>query len=70
MSTPTPTPQSSLSGDLNLDGMIDILDVQLWINVFLGIETDADLVSRADVNKDGSINVLDVQQLTNLILLG
>jgi len=67
----TPTPISSPeSGDLNADGMINIVDVQLCINVFLGVELDAGITTRADVNSDGSVNVLDVQQLVNTILLG
>jgi hypothetical protein len=50
--------------------MINIVDVQLCINVFLGVELDAGITTRADVNSDGSVNVLDVQQLVNTILLG
>ena len=67
----TPTPGSSPeSGDLNADGMINIVDVQLCINVFLGVELDADISARADVNSDSSVNVLDVQQIVNIILTG
>ncbi|MCJ7567860.1 MAG: PQQ-binding-like beta-propeller repeat protein, partial [Anaerolineales bacterium] len=68
--TPTPTSQSSLPGDLNQDGSINILDLQLTINVFLGIENDPGITARADVNGDGIVNILDVQQLANLILSG
>jgi len=67
---PTPTASGGLQGDLNADGVVDVRDVQVWINIFLGVETNPDLVSRADVNGDGSINVLDVQMLSNIILSG
>ena len=68
-STPTitPTPQP---GDLNLDGAINVLDIQLCVNVFLGVETDPAIVDRSDLNGDGAVNVLDVQLLVNLFLAG
>jgi hypothetical protein len=62
---PSPTPQSS---DLNGDGHIDVLDVQLCVNVFLGTETDPGIVARADVNGDDAVNVLDVQLVVNTFL--
>jgi hypothetical protein len=56
--------------DLNLDGQINVLDVQICVNVFLGVETDAEISERADVNVDGAVNVLDVQHIVNAILAG
>ncbi len=64
---PSPTPQPE---DINMDGRIDVLDVQLCVNVFLGSETDPGLVARADVNSDGSVDVLDVQMVVNTFLGG
>lgn len=55
-------------GDLNGDGGVDIVDVQLCVNVFLGTETDPVVTSRADVNSDATVDVLDVQAIVNLIL--
>ena len=66
----TPTNAGPVIGDLNADGLVDIRDIQIWINVFLGVVTDPGLESLADVNGDGSVNILDLQQITNLILLG
>jgi len=63
-----PTPD--LAGDLNLDGVVDVLDVQLCVNVFLGTETEAEVVDRADVNLDSEVNVLDVQVIVNTFLAG
>ncbi len=63
----TPTPEAM---DINADGKVDIVDVQLCINVFLGVELDPDISALADVNGDGNVNVIDVQQVVNSILTG
>jgi hypothetical protein len=47
-----------------------VLDVQLCVNVFLGSETDPEIVARADVNGDGTANVLDIQAIVNAFLQG
>lgn len=65
--TPTPT---ATPGDINLDGRVDVLDVQLCVNVFLETETDEALISRADANVDGSVDVLDVQAIVNIFFAG
>jgi hypothetical protein len=74
-STPTATPSSTPSGppaagDINQDGRVDVLDVQLCVNVVLGLETDPAIVARADANEDGQANVLDVQIVVNAFLEG
>jgi len=53
-----------LTGDVNEDSLINILDVILVINLIL--ESEFNLT--ADINNDDSINVLDVVQLVNIIL--
>jgi subtilisin family serine protease len=72
--TDTPLPPTATSSpamaDLNLDGGVDVLDVQLCVNVFLGTETDPGIVSRSDVNSDSSVDVLDVQLVVNVFLGG
>jgi murein DD-endopeptidase MepM/ murein hydrolase activator NlpD len=71
--TPTPTTTPTLvaaSADINLDGRVDVLDVQLAVNVFLGTEADPGIVARADVNGDGSVDVIDVQAIVNVFLFG
>ena len=67
IATATPTPRPA---DLNGDGQVNVLDVQLAVNVFLGTQTDPALVSRADINGDGTVNVLDVQAIANIVLTG
>lgn len=61
-------PLSEMKGDLNGDGSIDILDIQLCVNVALGTEDDPTIVQAADVNEDGVVNVLDVQLTINIFL--
>jgi hypothetical protein len=53
-----------LAGDLNLDGILNVLDVVLMVNMVLGNGYD----ESADMNGDGIINVLDIVTLINAIL--
>lgn len=57
-----------MPSDLNLDGQVDITDVQLCVNVFMGTETSPEITFRADVNSDGAVNILDVQLIVNTVL--
>ena len=54
-----------LPGDVNNDGLINILDVVSTVNIVLGM---ADWVDAADYNDDGVINVLDIVSIVNIIL--
>ncbi len=57
------------SGDVNLDGTLNVLDVVMMVNYVLdAIEFSPIQVSLADLNEDGGVNVLDIVQLVNLIL--
>ena len=53
-----------ITGDINADGYIDILDIITTVNLVLNNEYN----SYADLNLDSTINVLDVIQLVNIIL--
>ncbi len=52
-------------GDMTGDGLLNILDVVILVNIVLG-ESETDLTG--DMNQDGGINVLDIVQLVNAIL--
>ena len=52
-------------GDINQDGVLNILDVILITNIILNENIYNEL---ADINQDGSINVLDVILLIAIIL--
>jgi len=56
--------ETSINGDVNQDGSVNILDVVMTVNIVLSGEYD-DL---ADLNNDGAVDVLDIVQLVNLIL--
>ena len=55
---------NSISGDLNNDSSIDVLDVVLLVNIAL----DNNYSNNADINNDNFVNVLDIVLLVNLIL--
>jgi len=61
--------QSGISGDVNEDGNIDVLDVVLTINFILlfTVPTEYQFWA-ADLNTDLELNVLDVVLFVNLIL--
>lgn len=55
---------NSILGDINLDGLINIVDVAQMVNFVL---TD-NFQSQADMYYDGIINILDIVQLIGIIL--
>ena len=59
---------ATIPTDINSDNQVDLLDIQACVNVFMEIETDPEIVSRADVNEDETVNVLDIQEVVNAIL--
>ena len=54
----------SITGDINSDGQVNILDIVLIANMILGDEFQ----DTADLNDDGILNILDIVQLVNIIL--
>ena len=56
---------TGISGDVNNDNNVDVLDVVLVVNMILGSESQN---FSADLNNDNSINVQDIIFLINLIL--
>jgi hypothetical protein len=54
-----------LDGDLNSDGIANVLDIVLLVNLVLG-SNDPDVCS--DINGDSILNVLDIVLLVNIIL--
>ena len=58
-------PPDGLTGDVNGDGILNVLDVVVLVNLVL---TGAPATPASDINDDGILNVLDVVVLINLIL--
>ena len=56
---------NSSLGDINQDGLVNILDIVSMIGIILGQESDNEFT---DLNEDGLVNILDVVILVNLIL--
>ena len=61
-------PSSILMGDLNFDGIINVIDIVSLVNGILGGELTDDQQLAADLNGDGTINVIDIVSLVNMIL--
>ena len=59
-----PVNDSGIQGDLNGDGMIDILDIIILVNMIL----DGEYSTIADLNEDGVVNILDIVIYRNIIL--
>ena len=53
-----------LLGDVNLDGMVDLLDVA----VFVQILTDDSFLKEADINEDCVVDLLDIAPFVQLLL--
>ena len=50
-------------GDVNCDGVINLLDVEPFVNAV----TNGNFVFKADINGDGAVNLLDVSPFVNLL---
>ena len=55
---------TTIAGDINEDGIINVIDVLQVIQFILS----EDFNSNADMNNDNQLNVIDVVQLVNIIL--
>ena len=55
---------SSINGDLNGDGVVNILDVVIAVDIILSVEYNV----IGDVNYDGFVNVIDIVIIVNIIL--
>jgi len=60
--------QPGIMGDLNQDGLVNVQDIILNINIILGASPSDYEMWSGDLNQDGVINILDIVLLINLIL--
>ena len=56
------------TGDLNFDGLVNVIDVVTLVNGILGNAFTDEQEVAADLNGDGLINVIDIVSLVNIIL--
>ena len=54
--------------DLNGDGVVDVADVNICINIILELNNDPEVKALADLNGDGVVDVADVNAIINIIL--
>tara|TARA_Y100000817_G_C16741370_1_gene492607 strand:+ start:490 stop:843 length:354 start_codon:yes stop_codon:yes gene_type:complete len=57
-------------GDINFDGIINVLDIVNLVNIILEVNTNPsdNALYAADMNQDGTIDVLDIVLTVNLVL--
>lgn len=55
---------NGIAGDINGDGLLNILDIVSLVNLVLAGDYD----DAGDINGDGMVNILDVVSLVNLVL--
>jgi len=61
--------QQNILGDINFDGLLNVIDVVIIIDFCIGNSTpNSSEFTVSDVNGDNEINVLDIVQLVNIIL--
>ena len=56
--------------DVNGDGEVNILDVDVVISIILGKSVSAEVRQRADVNQDSEINISDVEMIIKAVHTG
>jgi len=60
---------NDILGDINTDGLVNVLDVVSIVGYVLGnIEFDDTQINLADYNQDESVDVLDIVVIVNYIL--
>ena len=58
-----------VQGDINVDGIVNILDIVYLVNFILNNQTPTEIQFFAsDLKADGMLNILDIVQLVNIIL--
>jgi hypothetical protein len=62
------TVTSSSIGDVSNNGLTDVGDILLFVNVMVGVDTDPLRVSRSDLNCDTKVNGLDIPLMVDAVL--
>lgn len=63
-----PIENTTLKGDVNGDGMVNVADVTTLVDYILGKTPSPCVEDACDVNEDGNVNVSDVTSLVDIIL--
>ncbi len=60
--------QAGILGDINLDGTVDVTDVNILVAIILGKDSASNYDRRAYINDDDTIDVSDVNTLVAIIM--
>ncbi|MBP6978229.1 MAG: FISUMP domain-containing protein [Bacteroidales bacterium] len=63
-----PQDEDFLCGDVNEDGLVNVLDIISMVNYIMGGNPSPFNTDAANINADGEINVLDIIALVNIIM--
>ena len=66
--TLTVTKKPALRGDVNNDGSVDVGDVNILVNILLGLDSASNYTGDANVDGEGGIDVGDVNAIINIML--
>ncbi|MBQ9575558.1 MAG: leucine-rich repeat protein [Muribaculaceae bacterium] len=58
-------PAPVLTGDVNLDGAVDIADINAVVDIILGVNAST---AAADVNSDSEVSIADINAIIDIIL--
>ena len=61
-------PSSSLAGDANGDGVVNVQDIMTIVAYLMNGQPDTFFFNLADINGDGVVNVLDIMGIINVIM--
>ena len=57
-----------MRGDVNADGNVDGIDLNILVSIILGHDDAANYDGRADVDEDGYVDAIDLNDVINIIL--
>ena len=58
----------AVRGDINGDGVVDVSDVNIAIDIVLGKDSNDNYGGRADLDGNGIVDVSDVNALIDIVL--
>ncbi len=60
--------ERGLAGDVNGDGVVDVMDANILVDILLNEDSAARYEGRADANGDGTVDINDLNQVINTLL--
>ena len=63
-----PAGSFEMNGDVNGDGIVDVTDVSIAIDIVLGKDSNDNYGGRANINGDSTVDVTDVSMIIDIVL--